>query len=395
MESRLQTLHASPEFSGGAFCVGPVGVQRSPLQVLRVALILLGIVLGPGLTGGCGRPSGGASSGGAGELRLEGSAMGTTWSAILVPGEGALPAHEDLRARIRASIESVEGPLSTWRPDSEISRFNGLSAGESLAIGAEFRRCLETSEVVHSASGGAFDPTVGPLVEAYGFDAHEVEVEPPSEAELERSRARVGWRRLMSAQVGVGPTLSQPDPPVELDLSAVAKGRAVDAVHADLLELGLTGLFFELGGEVRVAGASPRGDRWRVGVERPAEDPTAARILELPIELREGAVATSGFGRNQRRVDGQWIAHTFDPRTGRPAPRQIGSATVLAPACDLADALATALCVLDPRAGLELIERFEQVEAVLLIEAADGAWQARFTSGLEREGNGPLRLTRE
>ena len=245
---------------------------------------------------------------------------------------------------------------------------------------------------MHSASGGAFDPTVGPLIQAYGFEGGELDVDLPSEDELIALSARVGWRRWLSSPGELRSPLVQCDPTVELDLSAVAEGRAVDAVHEDLEDLALAGLFFELGGEVRVAGESPRGDRWRVGVERPAEDPTAPRVLELPIELSTGAVATSGFGRNQRRVDGEWVAHTFDPRSGRPAPRRVGSATVLAPETDLADALATALCVLSPDEALEVIEGFELVEAVLLVPDEAGGWAPRWTSGLERSSSGPLRL---
>lgn len=381
MEPILPKLHASPAPTGGACCVD---------RWLRVGELLLAALLLALLQGcGSGAPQDQAS------LRLSGAAMGTRWSAILVPGERELPAEAELQSRIAATLESVEGPLSTWRPDSEISRFNRLGPGESLAVGPEFLRCLGVSDTVHTASGGAFDPTVGPLVQAYGFEGGALEVELPPESELSELRARVGWRRWLTSPGRLTSPLTQADPTVELDLSAVAKGRGVDAVHADLEDLGLSGLFFELGGEVRVTGASPRGDRWRVGVERPAEDPAAPRVLELPIELAQGAVATSGFGRNQRRVDGEWVAHTFDPRSGRPARRQVGSATVLAPATDLADALATALCVLAPDEALELIEGLERVEAVLLVPGEGGTWEPRWTSGLERTAAGPLRLTQD
>ena len=377
MERSLRTAHASPVSIGGA-CF----VERwwQACGLLLIALLA-----------GC--RSG--SEEGAPALRLSGAAMGTRWSAILVPGDRKLPGEEDLQARIAAILESVEGPLSTWRADSEISRFNRLGRGESLAVGAECLRCLDVSERVYVASGGAFDPTVGPLVQAYGFETGELDVELPAVDELAVLRARVGWRRWLGNAGDLSSPLVQVDPGVELDLSAVAKGRGVDAVHAGLMDLELAGLFFELGGEVRVMGASPRGDRWRVGVERPAEDSTAPRVLELPIELSDSAVATSGFGRNQRRVNGVWVAHTFDPRSGQPARRRVGSATVLAPATDLADALATALCVLSPDEALAVIEGLEGVEAVLLLPGESGAWLPRWTSGLTRSAAGPLRLADE
>lgn len=409
MERRFaSTLHASLDPTRGACGIDGEEQRRWHSTAVALGCLLLGVLVGT--VTGCSPNTNTTSR--ATAVSLQGEAMGTTWSATLVPAEDqALPGNADLQARISAIIEAVEGPLSTWRKDSEISRFNGLGPGESLEVGAAFSRCLETSARVNALTGGAFDPTVGPLVEAYGFGAHAVEVALPSDADLAALRDTVGLSRLEwdpsgeqggmqdgmqdGMQGGELGRLTQVEPPLKLDLSAVAKGQAVDAVLEDLAHLDLAGVFFELGGEAGVCGVSPRGDRWRVGVERPAADLAAPRVLEVPIELFAGVVATSGFSRNQRQVGGVWLAHTFDPRTGQPAEQQVGSATVIASDGGIADAMATALCVLTPEAGLAVVEDFDGTEALLLIPRKDGTWEWRYSSGLERTSSGALRLSNE
>jgi len=278
-------------------------------------------------------------------LRLEGRTMGTNWH-ITVPGgarqEGAL------QAAIDAELEAVNASMSTWLEDSEISRFNRLPAGEGMAVSPRFAVVLEAALAIGAASGGAYDVTVAPLVDLWGFGAEGPRDGIPDPAALAATRARVGQEKL---DWDPGSRWLDKRAAIALNFSSIAKGYAVDRVAAILEAAGFADYLVEIGGEMRVAGLSPRGDAWRVAVERPE---AGTRAVARGIELSDRAIATSGDYRNFFTVDGERYSHLIDPRSGAPVTHDVVSVTVVDESCMVADGWATALAVLGREAALEV-----------------------------------------
>ncbi|MYN66944.1 MAG: FAD:protein FMN transferase [Acidobacteria bacterium] len=309
---------------------------------------------------------------------IAGETMGTTFAATVVSGArvggvhasaAASPAREfepaTVEAEVRRLLDEIEGRMSHYRADSELSRFNGARTTAPRPMSSETLGVVAEALAVSRASGGAFDVTVGPLVEAWGFGPGGRAPAAPDEATLAALRGRVG-AELLEVDLAAG-TLRKRRGDVVVDLSAIAKGYAVDAVAALLDDLGFGDHLVEIGGELRAAGTNEAGTPWRVAIERPVPGaPAAQRILPLT----DAALATSGDYRNFYELDGARVSHTVDPRTGRPVTHGLLSVSVIAERCSLADARSTALNVLGPEAGYALA--VEQGWAALFVED-DGA----------------------
>lgn len=306
------------------------------------------------------------------ELVLSGETMGTTWE-VRIAGQGL---DDALRARAQDVIEKhlaeIDLWFSTWRPDSEVSRFNAYRGSEPFDVSSPTAELIAFSIELCKWSGGAFDITIAPLVARWGF-GHGAQVgAPPSEAEIEDYLDHTGAEII---HVGRGnPTrggfLLKADPEVEIDLSAIAPGYAADHVAGGLYELGREDFLVEIGGELYAAGHRPDGKPWRVAIEEPVED---VRKIHQIVELSDQGLATSGDYRAFYVEDGQRISHTIDPRTGRPIANGMASATVIAPTATQADGFATALMVLGPEQGLALAEQWK-LGAMTLLRTADGGF---------------------
>jgi thiamine biosynthesis lipoprotein len=312
------------------------------------------------------------------EVRLAGEALGTRWSVALVTrGPPSRDRIAGLRGRIAATFERVDRGMSTWRDDAELVAFNRRADTAPFAFSPETRRVVAAALELARETRGAFDPTVAPLVGLWGFGPEAISGEPGRE-QLARARARVGWRHLAWADDG---SLLRRVPGVQLDLSAIAKGYAVDAVVAELAGDRPLGVLVELGGEVRGFGAPAGGGFWRVGIEHPGPPDSP---LESVVALTGGALATSGDYRNLRIVDGRRRSHVLDPRSGRPVESGVASASVIAPTCMEADAVATAIMVLGAEAGLAFAEERPWLEALLLIRKGGDVFERRASSGWAR-----------
>jgi thiamine biosynthesis lipoprotein len=309
------------------------------------------------------------------ELRLAGEALGTAWSVRLVTRQPlAPPKIEELRRRVAATLGRVDRGMSTWRDDSELVRFNRQIGFASFRFSPETRRVVAAALELARETRGAFDPTVAPLLALWGFGA-EAAAGEPSETELAHARARVGWQHLGWNEEG---HLRRRVPGVQLDLSGIAKGYAVDAVASELGREPLIGVLVELGGEVRALGTKADGEPWRVGID----DPTSpGSRLEAVVPLTGGALATSGDYRQVRWVEGRRRTHVMDPRSGRPVESGVASASVLAPTCTEADGVATALMVLGPQKALAWVEERPWLEALLAIREEDGSVEWLSSSG--------------
>ncbi|MEQ8516095.1 MAG: FAD:protein FMN transferase, partial [Chromatocurvus sp.] len=254
--------------------------------------------------------------------------------------------------------------------DSEISRVNRSGVGESMALSPAFAEVLQAALDVGARSAGAYDITVGPLVDLWGFGAgSDADWVLPSPDKVEHALTRVGQSALKwDARRG---TLVRRRA-VTLDFSSIAKGYGVDRVAGVLEAQGLVDYLVEVGGEMRVSGVSPRGDAWRVAVEKPVAGQTG--VAEA-LEVTDIAVATSGDYRNFVEVDGKRYSHTLDPRTGYPVTHNLVSVTVLHERCMMADAWATALSVVGLDEALRLAA--ENDLAVYLITRDGDALQSQ------------------
>ncbi len=279
-------------------------------------------------------------------VERRGEIMGTSYAVKLAPvgDETELAA---LWRAVEAELREVDERMSTYRADSELSRLNASPAGEH-EVSDELATVLVQAREVFDQSEGAFDPTVGPLVDAWGFGPVDVE-SPPSAPEIERLRAHVGFDKLELR----GRRLQKPETPMRIDLSAIAKGYAVDRVAARLDAEGIENYMIEVGGEVRTMGQGPQGP-WRIGIEEPAADAESGRAVHRVVVLSGVAMATSGDYRNYRENGGTRISHTIDPRTGRPIAHDLASVSVVHESCAMADAWATALDVLGAERGAQV-----------------------------------------
>ena len=292
---------------------------------------------------------------GCGRQAVDGTAMGTTYAVqAACPGMLAnLP--------IAATLAEVELRMSTWDDASELSRFNRAAVGELVAVSVPLFATVAAATRLAAKTDGALDPTVAPLVAAWGFGAH-AQAEPPTPADIRASRLQVGYQRL--ALQPRPPALTKLAP-LTLDLSSVAKGYAVDRVADVLTGAGCGAYLVELGGELRVAGAGPGGRPWRIGVESPSGGGPLATLA-----IHEGAIATAGNYRQTRRVGEREVSHVIDPRSGQPTAHGLASVTVVATTSLAADGYATALLVLGPEDGMAFAER-EGLAAVFVASAGD------------------------
>ena len=284
-----------------------------------------------------------------------GRTMGTTWSVRLVAG---LHLHREPVSRaIQAALDEVVAQMSTWERGSDLCRFNRAAPGTWHALPAAFGEVLACALDVAARSGGAFDPTAGELVDAWGFGPVARAGLPDAPA-LALARARGGWRRLELAEGGVLQAGG-----VALDLSAIAKGFGVDLVARRLAALGLESHLVEVGGELRGTGVKPDGQPWWVQLEEPVDGPAAGVTL---LALHGLSVATSGDYRRWFEHAGTRYSHTIDPRDGLPIRHGLASVTVIHADCMRADAWSTALNVLGLDQGLALANRSRLAARFLL-----------------------------
>lgn len=294
-----------------------------------------------------------------------GATMGTTYTIKYVA-----PVNPKAVQRVvDGTLREVNACFSTYLKDSELSRLNASRSTAPIEVSAPLAVVLAQSVDLARKTDGAFDPTVLPLVDLYGFGPAGREPHG-DDAALARARALVGFEKVAV----VGRTVRKALPEVAIDLSAIAKGYGVDEVCRALERVGVTSYMVEIGGEVRCRGRKDDGTRWVIGIERPpAADEPPDDIIEK-IELDGVALATSGSYRNFRRAGGAAVHHILDPRTGRNAPSDVVSVSVRASTCALADGLATALMVLGPDTAEQVLARFDDpnLAALFVHRAADG-----------------------
>lgn len=294
---------------------------------------------------------------------FDGQTMGTTFSVRWVdPNEARLNA---VRDRVGRKLAEVNQQMSTYIPSSELSQFNQAPAGAVMEVSEPLAQVVREALRISELSAGAFDVTVGPLVNLWGFGPNGQITHAPEQALIDQRRAQTGYQKLA---VLSEPSRLQKSADLYVDLSAIAKGFGVDSVASVLEEFGIENYLVEIGGELRARGVKPDGSHWRIAIESPV---SIARSIGRIINVKDTGIATSGDYRNYFEEQGVRFSHTIDPSTGRPITHRLASVTVLRPTCAEADALATTLMVMGDKLGYEFAVA-HKIPAYFLIKDSDG-----------------------
>ena len=277
-----------------------------------------------------------------------------------------------LKGEIEEALHTIDNSLSPFNQHSIITAIN---RNESMQTDSLFRAVFRRSLEISAETDGAFDITVAPLINAWGFGFKKGIF--PDSAQVDSLRQLIGYTRVSLDADGC---VQKQNPRLMLNCSAVAKGYAVDVVARLLQAKGIDNLMVDIGGEVVVKGHNPQQRPWRIGINKPVDDSLATnQELQAIVELTEGAIATSGNYRNYYHRNGKKYAHTIDPRTGYPVQHAILSSTVLAPDCMSADAYATAFMVMGLEEAEAFVEAHPELAAYFIYSQPDGSY-GTFTS---------------
>jgi FAD:protein FMN transferase len=304
----------------------------------------------------------------------QGQTMGSIYTVKIVDARLSEQQVEALKGEVDQRLKEVNRQMSHYQPDSELSRFNHAPANTPFKVSPEFARVVRLSLELNRRSKGAFDPTIGPIISLWGFGAQtDVHVVPP-DAQLREAMKLTGCQHL---SVTPRDELVKDIPGLQLNLSAIAKGFGVDEMAGVLCAHGLTNLYVSISGEMFTRGRNPKGGKWQVGISAPVlnwrpGDPTVA-VLSVSGQ----AVSTSGdYQKFFIDAEGRRRAHIFDPKTGNPVQHSLGSVTVVADNCTIADGLSTTLYVLGPEAGPRFIETWTNAAALFVVRESEGKFRS-------------------
>ena len=296
-------------------------------------------------------------------IGFTGKTMGTSFS-VRFSRDFQVP--EELPSRVQSVLDQVDTRMSTYNPNSELSRLNQAPGHEWITVSKDTYTVVAAALNCAKAAAGAFDPTVGPLVNLWGFGPQPSPSATPKLSDIEQCLDRIGWSKVQTTPNKTA--LSKSHSKTTLDLSGIAKGFAVDEVARMLKSMGLADFLVEVGGEIRTSGYRPQGGAWRVAIEQPVAG--AHRALRL-VDLKGAAIATSGDYRNFYERDGRRYSHAIDPRTGKPIHHALASVSVIAPSAMEADSLSTALMIMGPDDAMAFALEHE-VAAHFVVRAKDG-----------------------
>lgn len=298
----------------------------------------------------------------------EGAIFGTVYHATY-------QCDSSLNGKILEELQAVDQSLSMFNPNSTISQINSGKSNETDSL---LRTIFHIAREVSQATDGAFDITVAPLVNAWGFGFKHGAL--PDSLQVDSLKQLIGWNRISLKDN----KFFREDPRMIIDLSAVAKGFGSDCVAQMFRKHGINNFMIEIGGEVVTSGVSPKAKAWRIGVNKPQEDSTStSNELQTILQMNNCAMATSGNYRNFYIDNGRKIAHTIDPKTGYPVQHSILSSTVIAPTCAIADAYATAFMVLGLEKSLQVLDKHPELMAYFIHTDKEGNYQVWKSPGIE------------
>ena len=357
----IQTLCAMPS----ALCRGAGNIIMNKL--IQVVAIAISAIFAAAATGEAKR-----------EHVIRGRTMGTTYSIKVVTGDsGGL---EGVKEKIDRRLEEINHSMSTYQKESEISRFNRFDqVGQKFRISDDFFKVMTAGSKIHRLTAGAWDGTVNPLVDLWGFGRKGRRDNIPTDNEISGVLPDIGFAKIDVVEPGL---LVKKRAQITVDLSSIAKGYGVDVVADLLRSLGYKDYLVEIGGEIYAAGYRRDNSRWRIGINRPRPDAAFNAVYKV-VALHNRGFATSGDYRNFFEVDGVRYSHVIDPRTGFPVSNGVVSVSITSTDCTTADGLATAVLVMGVEKGLELINRLDGVEGFIVVERPNGQLTDHYSKGFE------------
>lgn len=364
--------------------------SRHRVVLARLAPLALAAVVGPlavvaGLVGCRSGPSVDAPAPAGGRpvaVALAGETMGSTWHVKIVVEPDGVAAARAMHGAIQKVLDGVDGAMSTWKADSEISRFNAHASTAPFPVSAETAAVVAKALDVGRRTGGAFDITIDPLINLWGFDRGGKRDAPPSAAEIAAAKEHTGLHLVEVATASGGPALVKRDPLVTLNLGGIASGHGVDRVTSLLVERGFADVLVEVTGEVKVHGTNAGGEPWRIGVNTPEIDEGGV-LQAIPLVAGPGgrALTTSGSYRTFFEAAGHRYSHILDPRTGAPVETDLVSVTVLFDDALTADGFDTPFVILGEERARQIMKGIPGMEALFIHLAADGSLRTTRTAG--------------
>lgn len=306
-------------------------------------------------------------------VEWQGRTMGSPYTVKIVDGKLTENDQAAIREEIEKTLVEVNRQMSNYLPDSELSRFNRAPADLPFKVSPEFAKVARFSLEMSRFSEGAFDPTLGPLVNLWGFGEKTGDHVVPDQAKLRAVMATVGWKHL---KIGGPDELIKDTPELALDLGGVAKGYGVDRMIDALRARGFKNLYASIAGEVRVLGHNPRGTQWMLGITVPVDHWRENHPMAAMVSISNMALSTSGdYQKFFIDSSGRRLCHIIDPRTGSPVSHSLASVTIVGPDSMTADGLSTSLFVLGPEEGMKKIESRKDAAALFILREKDGSFR--------------------
>ena len=301
-------------------------------------------------------------------IEIHGKTMGTSYSIRIVPSIDLQINKEEIQFGLDSLLTEIDRQMSTYRLDSEISIFNSLNKNEAIHISDEFAIVLKRAIYWGEITKGAFDVSVLPSILLWRKGKPDREYpdqwEPPTDLESVMEMVKVDFKKInLNRNNLIKSFLDQ-----MIDLNAIAKGWGVDQLFEYMRDAGMKNFMVEIGGEVRTIGKNNKGSHWKIGIDKPMIGTVPGEQIYSVVSISNQSMATSGNYRNFKEYENVPYSHIINPRTGRPTQSNIASVTVVAPNCMDADALATALNVMEVEEGLELVESLDGFEAFWIIK---------------------------
>ena len=312
------------------------------------------------------------------EVLISGKTMGTIYHITVVTS--AWTDVSKLQDKINKRLDEINQSMSTYIKDSEINRFNSMtSLTEKFYVSNDFMNVIRVAVQIYKLSAGAWDGTIKPLVDRWGFGSKGELEKIPSEKEIKTLLSDIGFDYLEISEAGY---LKKKKPQLSLDFASIAKGYAVDQIAALIKANGVDNFLVEIGGEVYASGNKKNGNSWKIGINQPTKSASLNQVYQV-VSLRNQALATSGDYRNFFEIDGKYYSHIIDPRTGFPADNGVVSVSIRAGSCTFADGLATAVMVMGHEKGLELVNRLDNIECMIVLRRKDATLVDYYSKGFK------------
>lgn len=317
------------------------------------------------------------------QVSFSGKTMGTTYHITVVTG--FFKNTKVLKDKIDMRLDQINNSMSTYRKDSEISRFNSLKqAGKKFYISDDFFNVMTVAKTVYTLTGGAWDGTVKPLENLWGFGDSENKNRIPSKTQIETLLPDIGFNNI---EILTSHHLIKKSASISIDLASIAKGYGVDQVATLIRINGIKNFLVEIGGEVFAAGFRKDGKNWKIGINRPKKNAPFDQVYKV-LYLQDKGFATSGDYRNYFECEGKRFSHILDPRNGYPIDNGVVSVSIVADTCTFADGLATAVMVLGHKRGLEVVNTLDNTEGLIVVQADDGTLTDHYSKGFISQSNG-------